>query len=611
MTNYFKLIIIIEIVFNLNLLAQEKENVIATIGNQKVSEREFKLRYELVPHYTRDQFNEDSSKIDLLNSIIAEKLLAQEANFLGLDTTSYFQYSINQIKEIYVRDELYKRVVDSKVEITKSDIQNALNRRSKFLHVRIISANDSLSIYNYYNQLLHGASFDSLGKITDPIEYDSNKPPLKITYGQMEDDYVEDTLYSLQLGQFSSPIRTTGGWFIFRLNGIDSEVPANANDPNYNRTIKNVIRVRKSRVIGLRYLSQFYKDKKAYIDSTLFLKLVGKISSILIEKEKAHDFGRENKLFLDERSIMKILNDFKNSGDDEYIVKMEGKPIKLKEYLYSLIIYPLLTKDPSFNYVAYLLMENLNKYVQYKFLSEEGFKEGLENISSVKENIKIWHDNYLAKMLRNKFQDSIIISDDDVRKYYKDYKGSEKVDILEILNNNLDIIDTIFKQLKAGRDFRDLAVKYTQRAWTKNKGGEFGFFPISSLGVIGEVASKLKINQVYGPISTDSGYSIIKLINRKMDTTRIESDFDSIKEELKDELSAKKFNEKFFGYIAKLAEKYKFSINEKELKSVKVINIPMFTYKYIGFGGKIAAMPFLDAWYDWVKYLNKKPNLLP
>lgn len=611
MKNYFKYLLVAFFILNINASAQQTDKIVAKAGDQNISEREFKIRYELVPHYTRDQFNEDSSEIDLLNSIIAEKLLAQEANHLGFDTTDYFKYSIRQIKDLYVRDALYKRVIDSKVTISRADIQKALNRASESLSVRIISTGDSASIYNYYSQLLKGAPFDSIGRISDPVEYDSNKAPIKITYGQMEEDYVEDTLYSLKPGQFSSPVKTAGGWFIFKLVGISSRVPPNAKDPDYNTTILNEIRMKKSKIIGVKYLDKFYKDKTATVDSTLFLKLNGKISSILTEKERRHDFGRDNKLFLDEANIMQILNEFGNSTDNEDIVHIQKNPIKLKEYLYSLIVYPLLINDPSFRSVAFYLMGNLNKYIQYKFLSDEGLRQGLQNIPGVKEDINIWSDNFLAKMLKNKFRDSVSVTDEDVKEYFKEHKELEKVNILEILNDNLEVIEKVFKELRVGKNFRELAREYTQRRWTKDNGGEFGYFPTYKFGAIGLAAAKLKLNQVYGPVRTDSGYSVIKLIGRKTDSTGTQADFDAVKNEIKDELLAKEFNKKFFKYVAALAEKYKYSVNEKNLKSIKLINIPMFTYKYIGFGGRIAAMPFLDAWYDWVKYLNNKSGIVP
>ncbi len=610
MINYFKYICSIALIVNITSFAQHSNNVIAKVGNENISVREFKIRYELVPHYSRDQFNEDSSKNDLLYSIIAEKLLAQQANRLGYDTTDYFKYSFNQIKDLYVRDALYKKEIDSKVKISQKDIQTALDRYSQSLKVRIISSGDSSTIFNYYSKLKNGTPFDSIEKYSDPIEFDSNKTPIKITYGQMEDDNIEDTLYSLSVGKYSSPVKARGGWFIFKLIGIDYKVPLNAKDPDYNKSILNVIRMRKSRVVGLKYLDKFYKNKKANVDSTLFLNLVQKISSILTEKKNNNEYGMGGFYYLDEAIIMKILNEFGETANNN-LVHIKKHPISLKEYLYSLLVYPFYVKDPSFRSTAYNLMRNLNKYIQYKFLTEEGFKQGLQNLPDLKEDVRIWHDDYLAKMLKNSFRDSIHVSEEELKNYYKESKESEQVNILEILNNNLEVIETVFKELKAGKKFRYLAREYTQRTWTKNKDGEFGYFPVSDFGEIGKIASKMKINQIYGPIKTDSGYSVIKLIGRKFDTVKTPEKFDSIKTQLKYSLLGKKFNEKFFKYIAKLSEKYKYSINEKALKKLEVLDIPMFTYKYIGFGGRIAAIPFLGPWYKWTKYIKTQQKLLP
>ncbi len=610
MTKHLKYLIAIFLIINVKESAQDINKFVGSVGNQKISEREFKIRYELVPHLSRDQFSEDSSKQDLLYSVIAEKLLALESNRLGFDTTEYFKNSIQQIRDLYVRDALYKRKIDSQVKISQQDIQKALNRYSQSLEVKIISTKDSSTIFEYYKELRSGASFDSIEKISDPIEYDSNKAPMKITYGQMQDDYVEDSLYSLNIGSYSSPVKAEGSWFIFKLVGKSTRAAANANDPNYDKTVLNIIRMRKSRIIGVKYLENFYKNKKAIIDSTLFLNLAERVTTILSNKKRNNDYGREGFLYLDEENILKILDEL-GAASNANLVQIEKNPIKVKEYLFSLIEYPFLIKYPSFQNVAYELMANLNKYIQYKFLAAECFREGLQNIPEVKEDINIWKDDYLAKMLKNTFRDSVHVSDEDVKDYYLHNKDYEQVDILEILNTDLQVIENVFNDLKAGKDFRDLASEYTQRSWTKNRGGEFGYFPVSSFGEIGRVASRLKINQIYGPIKTDSGYSVIKLIGKKIDSTKTDEDFDSVKTQLKYDLLGKQFDQKFYKYIAGLADKYHFTINEKVFQNVRVTSIPMFTYRYIGFGGRIAAVPYLGQWYEWLNYYKNKSNIVP
>jgi parvulin-like peptidyl-prolyl isomerase len=611
MINFTKLFLILFLIIDIYLPAQTSNGLIGKVGNENISEREFKIRYELVPHLSRNQFNMDSSKQDLVNSIVAEKLLALEANRLGFDTTDYFRYSAQQIRDLLVRDALYNKVITSKLNISQEDIQRAIDRRSKSLEVKIISTDDSSLIFNYYKKLKNGTSFDSIEMFTDKLEYDSNKAVVKITFGQMQDDFVEDTLYSLKIGSISSPLKTNGGWFIFKLVGIKSTIPLNAKDPDYDKSVLNVIRLRKSRIVGLKYLEKFYKNRKAIVDSTLFIQLNQKVSAVLSAKKQNNDYGAHGQLYLDETNIMKLIDEFGQTELTKDIVHISKLPLPLKEYLFSLIAYPFTIKDPSPRSTSYRLMENLNKYIQYKFLAEEGLKQGLQNIPEVKEDINIWKDDYLAKMLKNTFKDSVSVTEDDIKHEYLGNNESEKVNIIEILNDNLEVIETVFKELQAGKDFRELAKTYTQRKWTKENSGEFGYFPVNSFGRIGKIAARLKLNEIYGPIKTDSGYSVIKLIGRKTDTTHSEDEYDSVKTQIKYSLLGKEFDEKFYKYIAKLADEYQYSIDDKALKNVKVTKIPMFAYRYIGFGGRIAAVPYLGSWYEWVKYLKKQPEVVP
>ncbi|MHB9013096.1 MAG: hypothetical protein ACYC49_12850 [Ignavibacteriaceae bacterium] len=51
-------------------------------------------------------------------------------------------------------------------------------------------------------------------------------------------------------------------------------------------------------------------------------------------------------------------------------------------------------------------------------------------------------------------------------------------------------------------------------------------------------------------------------------------------------------------YTAELANEYGVSINDNALKSLKLSNVNMFTYRFMGFGGRITAIPYLVPWYE-------------
>ena len=86
---------------------------------------------------------------------------------------------------------------------------------------------------------------------------------------------------------------------------------------------------------------------------------------------------------------------------------------------------------------------------------------------------------------------------------------------MKFLTDSLEIIESVVRELEKGADFRKLASLHTKRTWTKNNGGEFGFFPVTMYGDIGRIAATMNIGEIYGPIKLPEGYSIFKLIDKR------------------------------------------------------------------------------------------------
>ena len=60
-----------------------------------------------------------------------------------------------------------------------------------------------------------------------------------------------------------------------------------------------------------------------------------------------------------------------------------------------------------------------------------------------------------------------------------------------------------------------------------------------------------------------------------------------------------------------LAKKYKVNFQDEQvLKKVETSQLNTFTYRLIGFGGKIAAFPITTPMYDWFKVYQQKKEFL-
>ena len=123
----------------------------------------------------------------------------------------------------------------------------------------------------------------------------------------------------------------------------------------------------------------------------------------------------------------------------------------------------------------------------------------------------------------------------------------------------------------------------------REKEGEFGFFPVSEYGEIGRIAANMEIGDVYGPLQTEEGYSLFKVIGKMTDSLDI--DPNELSEELKTKIRYLKVKDFLEGHTADLAEKYNVTINKSLLNSLDLLNAQMVVYRYMGFGGRIQAFP--------------------
>lgn len=595
-----------------NLFPQSHDKTLATVGSEKITINEFKTRYELMPHISKYQ-NPDSIKKEFLYSLIAEKLWAKEAASEGLDTAQIIKLMVEPLNKMYIRDALFEQKIGKKINISKKEIHRGLNRIGTELKMKILASKDSSAIYEAYSQLKKAVSFDSID--IPGIQITGENKPVSITFGQMNNTNVEDSLYSIKVGNFTNPIKTKSGWFIFKLVNKISKVFKDDENGNTVQQVNRIIRERKAKELGTQYLDRLLTGVHVNYNMPLFYTLSDKIYSLFKQKEEKGYINKNDEVDLDEYDAVKIISLLGSDSANMKLIEFKKNPLSLKEFVYDLTLDGFSIKNPSIEKIRADLDKKLKILTRQELITREGIKEGLDKSTYVEEQMNRWEENFTAKLLRDKYADSAKVSDKEAYEYYLNVNNmsnlTTQVNIIEIMSTSLDTMQIILSELKDGKDFRELASKYTQRKWTKDKDGEFGYFPVTMFGEIGRIANTMKIGQIYGPIKVPQGYSIFKLIEKKKAQNVKLKSFDENKEKIKDNLFAKKLKYYFNKYTVKFANKYGIKFDDNLLKSTKVTNINMFTYKYMGFGGQIAAVPYTTPSYDWIKYWRNSSKVLP
>ena len=107
---------------------QDNEGIVARIGDQVITAEEFQLNYEFGHGHLRKSDNPRRSYLDLM---IYEKVLAMEAEKIGLDTAQAVIHAMHTLREELLIERVFEEKVLASVEVTAEEIRDEINRASR------------------------------------------------------------------------------------------------------------------------------------------------------------------------------------------------------------------------------------------------------------------------------------------------------------------------------------------------------------------------------------------------------------------------------------------------------------------------------------------------
>lgn len=588
--------------------AQNDESVVARIGNETITVKEFKLRYELSPYIPSNKdIDPDSLKYDFLYSLIAEKLWSKDAEEMGLTKSNEFNFIFSPLEEMFVRDALFKIEVEDKILLSAYDVENGILKSQSKLKTQILSTQDSSAIYNIYNKFSFNTNLDSI--VSKYQNFTNNV--VDIALGTLKDEEIEDSLYSLPVNGFTAPIKSEVGWVIFVIK--DKIItPFDLGNQQSIDKMKKVIRDRRTEKRYEEYLTQLLSGITINIDADAFGIIYATIWQVLKTKLSTKDLT--NYFELTEFDFSKIDSSLGSNNLNKPLFHLSGLEINLDKFLSYLSFNGFHVNQLDSTIVLQKLNQRAKRFIEVQMITAEAYKRGLQFNPKVRDDLKVWQENYLAQLYFNNNLDSINISDKDVYNYYLDELVNSSnirlINVRLVSIKDLDEVSNIFESLKQGIDFGDLVKTYGSTDSLVNNEGETGLKPILLLGYIGNVASDLELNEIYGPIKRNNAYTILQVIERQESSDSLKLSFESIKEQLRNDLRFKAVNERLKKITSNLAQQNNVKIFNDVVDKTQTSQIPMFVHRLMGFGGRIAGVPLTAPFSGWINQ-EVKQKLLP
>lgn len=594
--------------------AQDNSAILSEIGSEKITANEFKFRYELSPFVShKNGWNKDSLKADFLYSLIAEKLWYLEALDKGLDRTEIFKFYFNPVRDIYLRDALFKKEVESAIIISPDDITQGIFKAGRTLKMSAFVSKDSSLIYQFHSMISKKTvSVDSILKLPQFVSIAQN--PFEVELGTLMDEEVEDLLFSLKPGEFTSPINSETGRIIFLSKDIISK-PLDLTDSKTSQQIKQKIKERRAMHKTRDYIRELTAGITINIDETSFRNAGDAIFTVLSGSIVKGKTAADSSRILTDGEFTSVKTILGHEGLKQPLFSLKTKTVTVWDFLANLAF-----EEHRFNLTnKKFLLQKLNKivkdFVQQQILTSEAERQGLESLPGIQKEFVSWKQNILSQMLKVSFLDSTRVSDQEIEDYYRKDVLKDKdfllVNLQLISMNNLEEIETILNSTGKEKSFDQIAKGYGKTDPLVNENGETGLKPAIFLGDIGIIAAKLDLNQLYGPIKRGDGYTLLMVKEKRTMNDSLKIEFENSKELLRGYLFQKKMNEFISKKTVQLSAKYNAKAYENRLKDIKTTDVVMFVHRLMGFGGRISGVPLLDNWADFIDINELKRELLP
>jgi hypothetical protein len=585
-----------------------QERVVARAGDVFITEREFKERFELLPAlYRHRKAQLESSKLELLYSMVAEKLLAQEAQDRKLDQDTAFTAAFLELRKLLARDELYREEITQKVTVSREEVDRERHNAERLAHVAYLFFARREDAQFVRDRIVTVADFDRLD-LDSTLE--GARDTATVIWGDA-DPAIEEAAAALLPGEVSPVVQSGDGYYILRLIRFLPATIATQYSPDvFREKLESRIRLRKERKAMHETMATLLAGTTGYARPGPFRTLAAAlVAALRAESTATQDTSltltRPVLLDVRRRCAGMLEDSLIIAGNvrwslDEVLTRLHGKRFQVERW--------------RLHDLPAILNGELEYWTQQELLAQEGLRRGLDHRPEVERMLLMWRQASLAGAMKRYAEERVEVSAADVWDYRHSMDTSlavPEVDMRILRTTSLDEMERALGAIAQGEDFASVVRTWSSDSAARATGGETGFFPVTARPPLGAFAAGLDSGQRYGPVSVPGGYMMFEVIGKRSGGTRGDSAAVVREEEARMEITAMKRQGLLNRLLARSAQQRGVEIYDDRLRAIAVTPVPMLTYRILGFGGRMFAVPFVDPQIQWLNVEAPPEPVLP
>ncbi len=550
----------------LSLLGCSKGKRVAVIDGQSIP-----LHYFLS---TRDsQFSNKSlnQKNKVLDDFYATLLRAKAARDQGLDNNPDLKYELQGIRRNANLNAFYQAHVVNQV-LPESELHNAYENMKQRRQVsRLLirfgpgskpnrTQQEALQLAQTIKEQIEagGITFEQAVEqySDDTVTKKKGGDMGFVSYVQLPPD-IQKVIWNLQLNEVSDPIKTGVGYFLIKLTKI-TPVKLGGYQQEVDRIKSMMIRVRTDSIRKTwdRLRKKINEETKTTFNDSNLTTLGNEIYAVYARNHKHGEV----------KDLGSLVDSIKYVSPGTVNGKEVG-PGELKETL-------RFAKENNFRGLnnGAATKRLIRFHLQMKVVDDYARAHGVESNDDLAEKTR-WKQ---AKTLGDYYLNHVVLqhfppTQDTLKAFYNREKSSryasiDTVHVQEIYVSEKSLAEKLKDQITNGADFASMAKQNTERPGYQQKSGDLGWFPTDRYGAIGQTAATLQVGDVAGPIAVGTGWSVIKLIDKKPGKSK---SFDDLLGKIRQDYIAKYRTKLIEQNLHQLEDKYHSKLNYSALQNAK------------------------------------------
>jgi parvulin-like peptidyl-prolyl isomerase len=572
--------------------------IVAKAGDTFITEKEFVERFEMLPGLQRQRGGRiEEAKLELLYSLIAEKLMAQEARERKLDQDSIFRLSFEEVRKMLSRDQLYREEVSRKIRVTPKEINDGVAQALKEVLIAFLYCDRRSDAEFLRRQIKTDKEFDT-------IQIDTSIHAVRDTATIIWSDAtpaIERAVYSMRKGEISPVIQAGTGFYILKVERVRESAFYTSLQPSVLREkVEQKIRERKEEQRLNEFVASTLKNKVGYSRPE-------PLKELTLALKKVYAGTRvTGKVPLSEEMLKQVRHDCQRRLKDTLAVAGDVA-WTLGEIADRLFAKGFTVDSVTVKSIPQRVNGLLRIWVQQELLAQEAIARGLDKYPVVRKQLETWYDNFLEQSMRFYLKKQVNVSDAEVMSFMQSTDSSvviPRVQIRELRTASLDEMHEALNELQKGRSMEEVIARWCSDLNLCQRKGISDPFPVSDRYPVGEIAWQMLVGQRYGPLREGQGYLYFELISKDSRREPTDTGYVGRKQRARNELLRQKEKRLVNLFLAQAGESRGYTIFQDRLSRIKVSPIPMMTFRILGFGGRMFAVPFVDRQIEW---LNVEP----